>query len=71
MTRIGILRLLCLALCAPVPAAGETEAPLDGEATPRLEARGPGAAFASIEAAAIDVLTYAHLQARAAGPGHN
>jgi hypothetical protein len=32
-----------------------------------LEARGPGAVFASIEAAAIDALTYAYLQALAAG----
>jgi hypothetical protein len=31
-----------------------------------LEARGPGAVFASIEAAAIDALTYAYLQAQAA-----
>jgi len=31
-----------------------------------LHARGPGALFATIEAAALDALTYAHLQAREA-----
>jgi hypothetical protein len=32
----------------------------------QLEARGPGAEFPSIEAAAVDALTYAYLQAQAA-----
>jgi hypothetical protein len=40
-------------------AAGKTE-PV------QLEARGPGTVFASIETAALDALTYAYLQARAA-----
>ncbi len=32
-----------------------------------LEARGPGAVFNSVEAAAVDALAFCHLQARAAG----
>jgi hypothetical protein len=55
-SRIG--SFLFVTLCTVAPAAAETRA---------LEARGPGAIFASIEAAAVDALTYAHLQARAAG----
>jgi len=44
----------------PSATAGRSEfAPL------QLSARGPGALFASIDAAAIDALTYAYLQARA------
>jgi len=90
MTHSRVLLLLCLALCAPAPAAGEMKTPIEGRATPRaeapvsppsatagprdlprgdsqpLEARGPGVVFASIEAAAIDALTYAYLQAQAA-----
>ena len=90
MTRSRVLPILCLALCAAAPAAGEMKASLEGRATPRdeapvpppsatarprdlprgdpqrLEARGPGVMFASIEAAAIDALTYAYLSAKAA-----
>ena len=57
MTHSGIRSALVLALCTVVPAAAETQA---------LEVRGPGAVFASIEAAAVDALTYAYLQAEAA-----
>jgi hypothetical protein len=48
--------------CAQLPqllAARKTE-------PAQLEARGPGTVFASIEAAAVDSLTYAYLQAQAA-----
>ncbi len=58
MARSGIRSVLFLALCSCAPAAAEAQA---------LEARGPGTIFASIEAAAVDALTYAYLQARAAG----
>jgi len=45
----------------PSPAAGRSDsAPL------QLSARGPGALFPSIDAAAIDALTYAYLRARTA-----
>ena len=53
---------------APVPPPSATARPRDlprGDPQ-RLEARGPGAVFASIEAAAIDALAYAYLQAQAA-----
>jgi hypothetical protein len=75
MSFIRTILLLCLALSNPVFAADEdsvhsgrhskqlaVEASLSDEAQP-LRARGPGALFASIEAAAVDALTYAHLQA--------
>jgi hypothetical protein len=37
-----------------------------GKAPVQLEARGPGAVFGRIDAAAVDALTYAYLQAQAA-----
>jgi hypothetical protein len=46
----------------PKPIQQAAEAALSDDAQP-LRARGPGALFASIEAAAVDALTYAHLQA--------
>ncbi len=48
--------------CAPVPQllSGFRTAP------PRLEARGPGTVFGSIECAAVDALIYAHSQAQIA-----
>jgi hypothetical protein len=57
MAHAGIRPILFLVLCASAPAATQSQA---------LEARGPGAVFASIEAAAVDALTYAYLQAQAA-----
>jgi hypothetical protein len=63
-TRSGVALSLTALLglgCAylPLPAALRTQ-PLE------LQAWGPGTVFASIEAAAIDALTYAYLQAEAA-----
>jgi hypothetical protein len=57
MAHSGFRWALFLTLFTVVPAAAETQA---------LEVRGPGAVFASIEAAAVDALTYAYLQAQAA-----
>jgi hypothetical protein len=75
MPFIHTILLLGIALSNPVFAAAEdsvhsgrrpkqpaAEASLSDGAEP-LHARGPGALFASIEAAAVDALTYAHLQA--------
>jgi hypothetical protein len=75
MPVIRTIFLLGLALSNPAFAADEdrvhfgsrpkqpaAEASLSDDAQP-LRARGPGALFASIEAAAVDALTYAHLQA--------
>ena len=75
MPLIRTILLLGVALSSPVFAADEdsahsgrqseqpaAEAALSDGVQP-LNARGPGALFASIEAAAIDALTYAHLQA--------
>ncbi len=75
MPFIRTILLLGIALSNPVLAADEgsvhsgsrpkqpaAEAALSDGAGP-LHARGPGALFASIEAAAVDALTYAHLQA--------
>lgn len=75
MSFICTILLLCLALSNPVFAADEgsvhsgrhlkqpaVEISLSDGAQP-LRARGPGALFASIEAAVVDALTYAHLQA--------
>jgi len=59
------LRFLALALalatsaCAPM---GRYLASLDTQ--PQLEAWGPGTVFPSVEAAAVDALVYAYLQAR-------
>ena len=75
MPSIRTILLLSIALSNPVFAADEDRVPSgtqsersaaeparsDGEQP--LRARGPGALFASIEAAAVDALTYAHLQA--------
>jgi hypothetical protein len=78
MPFFSAILLLGIALSNPVFAAEEegvhagrrlihspAEAVLSGEAKP-LRARGPGALFTSVEAAAVDALTYAHLQARKA-----
>ncbi|MBW2691075.1 MAG: hypothetical protein JRE57_00395 [Deltaproteobacteria bacterium] len=75
MSFIRTILLLGIALSNPALATDEdsvhsrkrpkqpaAEAALSGGAPP-LHARGPGALFASIEAAAVDALTYAHLQA--------
>jgi hypothetical protein len=77
MPTIRTIALLALALSHPaaaadgdaVAAAGAfrhpgAEATLQDGARP-LRARGPGARFASVEAAAVDALIYAHLQALA------
>jgi hypothetical protein len=52
----------------PSAQAAHQAAPSKGR--PTLHARGPGALFASIEAAAVDALTYARLQALEAGDTH-
>ncbi|HEY5658058.1 MAG TPA: hypothetical protein VIY27_09735 [Myxococcota bacterium] len=70
MAHWRIFSLLCCALCSPVQAAGEAQAAVGGrtvarEDARRLEARGPGSVFASIETAAVDALTYAYLQGQA------
>jgi len=75
MAFIHSILLLALALSNAANAADEdsghagrrsiqpaAEASLANEARP-LHARGPGALFASIEAAAVDALTYAHIRA--------
>jgi len=75
MSFIRTVLLLGIALSNPALATDEdsvhsgkrpkqpaAEAVLSG-GVPPLRARGPGALFASIEAAAVDALTYAHLQA--------
>lgn len=75
MPFILTISLLILALSNPAVADAEDRAPyarrvqqpaveavVTGGAQP-LRARGPGALFASIEAAAIDALTYAHIKA--------
>ena len=56
ITLIGLLGLGC-AQMGPLLAAF-------GKAPVQLEARGPGTRFGSIDAAAVDALTYAYLQAR-------
>jgi hypothetical protein len=54
--RIGLLALLIA--CAGLPlTAGATDSARTG-----LRAQGPGAVFDSVEAAAIDALSYAHLE---------
>jgi hypothetical protein len=57
MAHSGIRWVLVLTLCTVAPTAAEAQA---------LEVRGPGAVFASIEAAAVDALSHAYLQAQAA-----
>jgi hypothetical protein len=63
-TRSGVALSLAALLglgCAQLPLlAAFKEEPV------QLEARGPGAVFQSIDAAAVDALTYAYLQAQAA-----
>ena len=55
-TRIGLLALLMA--CAGLPlAAGATDSSRVG-----LRAQGPGAVFETVEAAAIDALSYAHIE---------
>ena len=55
-TRIGLLALLIA--CAGLPlTAGATDSARVG-----LRAQGPGAVFETVEAAAIDALSYAHLE---------
>ena len=56
---IGLILALATSACAPM---GRYLASLDSE--PQLEAWGPGTVFSSIEAAAVDALIYAYLQAR-------
>ena len=78
MPFVHTILLLGLALSNPAFAADEdgvhaerrlirpaAEAALS-DGVPPLHARGPGALFASVEAAAVDALTYAYLQARKA-----
>jgi hypothetical protein len=55
-TRIGLLALLVAGAGLPL-AAGATDSARMG-----LRAQGPGAVFETIEAAAIDALSYAHLE---------
>ncbi len=56
ITLIGLLGLGC-AQMGPLMTAF-------GKAPVQLEARGPGTLFGSVDAAAVDALTYAYLQAR-------
>ncbi len=76
MPFVSTILLLGLALSNPAFAADKdgvhsgkrriqptAEAALSGGVQP-LHARGPGALFTSVEAAAVDALTYAYLQAR-------
>jgi len=73
MTFLSCLLISNLALAAEAGTATtakdqrltRTASALEGAALP-LFARGPGALFTSIDAAAVDALTYAYLQARAA-----
>jgi len=61
----GVLTLTALLGigCAQGPGAS---APFGTRLPSQLEAQGPGAVFASIEAAAVDALTYTYLSAKAA-----
>ncbi len=56
---IGLILALVTSACAPM---GRYLASLDTQ--PQLEAWGPGTVFPSVEAAAVDALVYAYLQAR-------
>jgi len=56
---LGLVLVLATSACAPVE---RHLASLD--ARPKLEAWGPGTVFPSVEAAAVDALVYAYLQAR-------
>ena len=76
MSRFSVVLLLGIALSDPASAA-DADGLSDGRRLVRpvsgvtlwevarpLDARGPGALFSSVEAAVLDALTYAHLQAR-------
>jgi len=75
MSRIATSFLSCIVIFNPAFASEEGAAATANQqrpaldaaafrvAPPQLEARGPGALFSSVEAAAIDALTYAYLQA--------
>jgi len=60
LTTIALLGLACAPLQFPAEGALAALRPPPLQ----LEAQGPGTVFASVEAAAIDALTYAYLQAR-------
>ncbi len=62
------IRFIGLSLIAALAASGcapMTQFWADLDTEPQLEAWGPGMVFPSIEAAAVDALTYAHLQGHA------
>jgi hypothetical protein len=70
--RTPSIPILALMILLGLGCAQQTQLPLDFGAAPKtppleLEARGPGSTFDSIEAAAVDALTYCHLQALEAG----
>lgn len=66
MFRIAVSLLSCL-LVSNLAFASEEEAAATFAIAPlQLDAQGPGTLFASIDAAAIDALTYAYLQAQGA-----
>jgi hypothetical protein len=70
--RTPSIPILALMTLLGLGCAQQTQLPLDIGAAPKtppleLEARGPGSMFDSIEAAAVDALTYCHLQALEAG----
>ena len=58
LTATALLGLACAPLHSPANGMGALRA-----APPDLEAQGPGTVFSSAEAAAVDALTYFHLQA--------
>jgi hypothetical protein len=64
--------ILALMILLGLGCAQQTKLPSDFGAAAKappleLKARGPGSTFDSIEAAAVDALTYCHLQSREAG----
>jgi hypothetical protein len=59
MSRRVVSPIACIALFASAVGAAD-------EADTRLRVHGPGAVFASVEAAAVDALAYGYLQARKA-----
>ncbi len=64
MPFVSTILLLGLALSNPSFAVDGDAAPSGRRLVQPLHARGPGALFTSVEAAAVDALTYAYLQAR-------
>ncbi len=58
LTATALLWLACAPLHSPANGIGALRS-----APPDLEAQGPGTVFSSAEAAAVDALTYSHLQA--------